>query len=83
MGIFNKRKSSTQEMLDKLEDFMEGGWDDTSWSYVTNAPLRRTTPKPPPDPIETATDDVLILELVKRGYAVAKMTPDELVAAAK
>jgi hypothetical protein len=41
---------------------------------------RRTMPwSPAPlDPIESATDDVLILELVKRGYAVAKMPPQQL-----
>lgn len=30
------------------------------------------------DPIETAADDVLIFELIKRGYAVAKMPAEEL-----
>jgi hypothetical protein len=35
------------------------------------------------DPIEAAGDDVLILELVKRGYAVAKMPPEKLAEAAK
>jgi hypothetical protein len=39
--------------------------------------------QPPIDPIEAAADDELIFELIKRGYAVAKMPAEDLAKAAE
>lgn len=50
---------------------------DTNWysSSIYSAPVPTAKPA---DPIKDAPDDVLIFELIERGYAVAKMRPDEL-----
>lgn len=70
----------------KVEELLES-WngdsagDDGIWRTVQAG--SRVTRKPPPDPIEEASDDTLIFELIKRGYAVAKMSAEELVGAVK
>lgn len=64
---------------------MESWHDDSSrrWVWSTHTAPGVTGAGPRFDPIECATDDVLILELVKRGYAVAKMPPEQLAEASK
>lgn len=60
-----------------------GDWadpNDPPWSSTSYFTPAQTRPK---DPIDEATDDRLILELIKRGYCVAKMSPDEMVEASK
>lgn len=54
------------------------GWDGShSSSYGVAVNTVYTTPKPR-DPLEEASDQELVFELLKRGYAVAKMDPQDL-----
>jgi hypothetical protein len=74
-----------RRLADKLKGLEMGGatWasDDFDAEFERMWRTRHVSgvaaPKPV-DPIETAADDVLIFELIKRGYAVAKMPADEL-----
>jgi hypothetical protein len=65
-----------EDLLKELRD-MEGWSGDDYSNWTTSRTYTAPTPAPL-DPIESAGDDVLILELVKRGYAVAKMPPEKL-----
>lgn len=75
MGLLKRKrakpvyvKSVEEQEFDKMfDDLLKAG---------------ATKPKPV-DPIEAAADDVLIFELIKRGYAVAKMPAEELAKAAE
>ena len=91
MKLFGKRKKTlTGDAFDKAWREVMEGWDgsgDAIWTSTTTGvyPGSSGTTKSvtwpkvvAEDPIETAADDVLIFELIKRGYAVAKMPADEL-----
>lgn len=54
----------------------EGLHDGGGWYYTSTSNVAPWTPALPKDPIESATDDVLILELIKRGYAVGRLNDD-------
>lgn len=55
-------------------------WNDPDWLKLMHE-LSKTQPKvkaKPIDPIESASDEQLILEMIERGYAVAKMPAEKL-----
>jgi hypothetical protein len=82
MGWFKKRKrKSWEEIMEGWHGDDTGTWHtaDAIWTSDSGRIYRVPYNSPKPvDPIESAADDVLIFELIKRGYAVAKMPAEEL-----
>jgi hypothetical protein len=65
---------SITSMWPKPEPDWYAEWEE----LMRTAQVQQKPKAKPTDPIETAADDELIFELIKRGYAVAKMPADEL-----
>ena len=68
----------TQKELERYQrEAQQSQWapGKTQWVYT---PSGKSASIPKVDPIESAADVDLIMELIKRGYAVAKLPVEEL-----
>lgn len=88
MSWFPRKNAKDSKVPDTVRELLAKFGEDTNWptygdvgtavtaySAMMSAQkaAMRATYKPPPDPIEVAQDVDLILELIKRGYAVGRL----------